>query len=213
MFAAVCVRYLEIKKKQVKLTLLINLLIALLILFITPVIFGINNLDNISSAFVLERFISLIGIVLLTPIFLPEQDKNIAELVESKYTSCIKIYLIRFILSIISLFIFISGFIVFMVLMSCEFDTLKFILGTFATAFFLGSIGFITSAVSNNVVFGYMASLGYYVFNMFNSSKLKNLYLFSLGKGSFTEKYWLLGIGAAFIFSGALFKHILRKLR
>jgi len=213
MFAAVCARYLEIAKKQVKLTLLINLLLALLILIITPVIFGIRNLDNIASAFVLERFVSLIGIVLLTPIFLPEQNKNIAELVESKYTSHIKIYLIRFIISAIFLFILISGFIFIMIMMSCEFDTLRFILGTFATAFFLGSVGFLTYAVSDNIVFGYMASLGYYVFNMFNGSKLKNLYLFSLGKNSFTEKYWLLGIGTAFIVTGILFKYNLRKIK
>jgi hypothetical protein len=213
MFAAVCVRYLEIAKKQIKLTLITNLLLALLILFITPVIFGINNLDNISSAFVLERFVALIGIILFTPIFLPEQDKNIAELVESKYTSHVKICLLRFILSTIFLFILISGFIIIMILMSCEFDTLRFILGTFATAFFLGAIGFLTSAISNNVVLGYMASLGYYVFNMFNASKTKIISLFSLGTGSFTEKYWLLGIGAALIVTGVLFRYIFRKIR
>jgi len=208
MFAAVCGRYLEIAKKQIKLALLVNLLIALLILFITPVIFGINNLDNISSAFVLERFVSLIGIVLLTPVFLPEQDKNTAEIVGSKYTSHIKIYLIRFVLSVVSLFALIGGFTTFMVSMSCEFDILRFILGTFATAFFLGAIGFMTSAVSDNAVFGYMASLGYYVFNMFNGGKVKIIPLFSLGTGNFAEKYWLLGIGATFAIIGLSFRRI-----
>ena len=206
MFTAVCARYSEIAKTQVKLTLRMNLLLALTVLFITPVIFGINNLDNTASAFVLERFVSLTGIIMLTPVFLPEQDKNIAELVESKYTSPIVIYITRLVLAAFSLLILISGFIIIMVLMSCEFDVFKFTVGTFSTAFFLGALGFIAYAISDNIVAGYLLSLGYYVFNMFSSSEqLKNIYLFTLGQNGFTEKYWLFGIGTAFVFASIYF--------
>lgn len=214
MFAAVCGKYLEIAKAQVKLTLRMNLLLAFAITILTPVIFGISNLDAAASSVVLERFVSLTGIIFLTPVFFPEQDKSIAEVAESKYTSPTGIYLTRLALAVISLFILISGFITVMFLMSCEFDVMKYIIGTFATAFFLGAAGFIAYAVSDNIVTGYLISLGYYVFNMSaGSDKLKNLYLFTLAKNNLTEKYWLFGIGAAFIITGILFKSVLRRIR
>ena len=213
MFAAVCARYSEIAKAQVKLTLRINLLLAAAVLCITPVIFGIDNLDSAASAFVLERFVSLTGIILLTPVFLPEQDKNIAEVAESKYTPMTGVYLIRFTLAAFSLLFLISGFITVMFLISCDFDLPAFIFGTFATAFFLGASGFVTYAVSDNIVAGYLLPLGYYVFNMFNTGEhLKNLYLFTLAQNGLTDKYWLFGLGAAFGIMGILFRYALRKI-
>ena len=214
MFAAVCVKYLEIAKVQIKLTLRMNLLFAVFITALTPAIFGINNLDYIASSFVLERFISLTGIILITPIFFPEQDKNIAELAESKYTSMTGVYFIRVILALVSLFLLISVFIIVMILMSCVFDTEKFIIGTFTTAFFLGALGLIAYAISDNIIAGYLLPLGYYTFNMFcGSEQLKNIYLFTLNKNSLTEKYWLFGIGMAFIIASILFKYIFKKIK
>jgi len=124
------------------------------------------------------------------------------------------VYLTRFILALVSLLLLISGFIVVMILLSCDFDISTFIIGTFATSFFLGSLGFIAYAISDNIVAGYLLSLGYYVFNMFsNSWQLRNLYLFTLAQNKLTEKCWLLGIGTAFIIASILFRYILRKIR
>jgi hypothetical protein len=213
MFAAVCVKYLEIAKAQVKLSLRMNLLFSVLILALIPVVFGVNNLDYIASAFILERFVSLTAIILLAPVFFPEQDKNIAELAESKYTSMTGIYFVRLVLSAISLFLLIIGFIAVMLLMSCEFDVLKYIFGTFATAFFLGALGFAAYAVSDNIVAGYLLPLGYYTFNMFSGSEqLKNIYLFTLAKESLTEKYWLISIGAVFAAAGIIYKQIIKSV-
>jgi hypothetical protein len=86
MFGAVCVKYSEIAKAQVKLALRVNLLFSVSVLPLIPLIFGIGSHGSRESAFILERFVSLTGIILITPVFLPEQDKNIAELAESKYT-------------------------------------------------------------------------------------------------------------------------------
>jgi cellobiose-specific phosphotransferase system component IIC len=79
-------RLLAIAKYQFKLILTANFTLAVALCLLTPIIFGIRYLDSYGSSFVLERFVSLIGIVLLTPLFIPEQDKNIAELVQSKQT-------------------------------------------------------------------------------------------------------------------------------
>ena len=208
------IRYLRILKVQIKLSLLVNLLVAIFILAITPLLFGIKYLDPIASSKVLERFISLIGIILITPIFLPEQDKNIAEIVESKYTSHIRTYLLRFFISIIAVFILISGFVAIMVFGSCEFNIPKYIIGTFLTAFFLGTLGAITYGFSDNIITGYLIPLIFYIWNMFSSSKeVKNLYLFSLVNDSFSEKYWLLGFGALFIIVVIFYKWFVIRIR
>jgi|GEM_PF-6886214 len=74
-------KYLEIARVQIKLSTKNNLPLAILCIILMPIIFGIQNLDSIASSMVLERFISIIGIILLTPLYLPEQDKNVAEIV------------------------------------------------------------------------------------------------------------------------------------
>lgn len=199
---------------QTRLTLRSNLLLAVLLTCLTPLIFGIKNLDSIASSYVLERFVALTGIVLLTPLFLPEQDENIKELTEAKYSSPNGVCTVRILLAVAALLLLISGFIGVMLMNSCEFNAGEFILGTFATAFFLGASGFLAYALSNNVVIGYLVPVCLYMVNMFSSSgKMKSLYLFSLSKGSLNEKYWLLGIGAAFIVAGLAFKWAGRKMR
>ena len=51
--------------------------LAVLILILTPVIFGITKLDEASAAMPLEMFVSLIGVILLVPVFLPEQKDEV----------------------------------------------------------------------------------------------------------------------------------------
>ena len=64
-------------------------------LLLTPVLVGTENLDQQGAAVPLEMFVALIGIILLTPVFLPEQNAEIHDLVASKYVSVLRIYLIR----------------------------------------------------------------------------------------------------------------------
>ena len=51
---------------------------------LTPVLFGITNLDSKAAAVPLEMLISIIGIILLVPIFQPEQDDEVKDIVASK---------------------------------------------------------------------------------------------------------------------------------
>lgn len=198
---------------QLKLTLFPNALLAVAIALITPLLFGINNLDSTASSVVLERFVALSGIVLCTPLFLPEQDHNIREVIESKVTSLSGTYLIRLTLAVVVLLCILSGFIGVMLLNHCQFAAGPFIFGTFATAFFLGSIGFAAYSLSGSVAIGYMLPLGYYMLNIFSGVRLGKLYLFSLASGSLREKYWLLGGGVILIGIGILYRSMVRKIR
>ncbi len=213
MSEVICKKFLDVTKVQIKYFLWVNILLSIALVIATPLLFGVKNLDSIASSFVLERFVALIGIVLFTPLFSPETDKNISELVESKNTSPTFVYLSRLLVSILVLVTLIAISIITMWLGACEFNVIRFGFGTLSTALFLGSLGFVTFAISSNVVVGYMLPIAIYMLNLFQGEKLKMLYLFSLSKNDLNEKYWLLGCAMILFLIGVLYKYCIRKLR
>lgn len=183
-----------------------HLFIALMIAILTQVLFGIASLDAREAAQPLERLLSLAGPVLLTPIFLPEQNENIRDLIRSKRTDHLAVCVIRLIYSIFFLAVILGAFTYIM--RCCESAvTAHHFAGGFATALFLGALGFFFAGISQNTIVGYMVSVIYYIVNFGVKDELKNLYLFSMSAGSFTEKYWLLG-GSAILF---LFTFVILK--
>ena len=62
---------LEIAKTNLRHNSLLSIVAAVLLCLITPLLIGTANLDRNSAAMPLEMFVSLIGIVLLTPVFQP----------------------------------------------------------------------------------------------------------------------------------------------
>ena len=203
---------LVIAKYQFKLILNANIALAFALCLLTPFLFGMRYLDNYGSSFVLERFVSLVGIILLTPLFVPEQDKNIAELVQSKRTYHTLTVALRLVMSLLLMALCIAVMVAVMRYCHCVFETGRFYIGTFATALFLGAIGFIFHAMTNNVIVGYLAAFTYYLLNFTSGIKLKNLYLFSLARNSMNEKFWLLGVGLFLILGSVLWKHYYSKM-
>ena len=78
----------ELWSKIIKINLRYNflphLVTALIIVLLAPVVFETDSLDAKLSAQPLEMFLCLAGAILFTPIFLPEQDENIRDLIRSK---------------------------------------------------------------------------------------------------------------------------------
>lgn len=203
-------QYLQISKINLKHNFLPQFLLSVLIILITPIIFGINNLSSSASWTPLEMFVSLIGIVLLVPVFIPEQNYEIADVVGSKFTSTSFVYIVRMIYSIAALIIFISLFCMGMKICGSEIYFLH-ISGTIATSIFLGSLGIFALALSNSVIVSYMIPLIYYIINFMGAKKLGNFYLFSGMNGSFNEKAWLFFSGISIIGVSLLLKHIIQK--
>lgn len=186
---------------------------ALGFLFLLPLIQGVKNLDPISSAIVLENYVSIVGIILLVPVFAPEEDKEIDEIVSSKSMTQYKIYSTRIIVGLISSFILVSLFTLMLKYNNSNFPLIKYILGTYMSLIFLGSIGLFISAISGSTIFGYMASIGYLILNMMTKNKyVGNFYIVSMRLGSFSEKYWLLGGSIFLILIAIIIKKLKRKL-
>ena len=105
-----------------------HLMIALVIALLTQAIFGIASLDAREAAQPIERLLSLAGAVLLTPIFLPEQNESIRDLIRSKRTDYLAVCFIRLLYSIFFLAVIIGAFTLVMQCSESEVTIPSFIL-------------------------------------------------------------------------------------
>lgn len=192
--------------------MVLPLAVSAAILFITPILFGAENLDREWSALPLEMFISLVGVALLTPVFWPEEKKEIDDLVSSKYVDMSLIYLIRVITAMLLVTGFTGVFALYMRMRFCDVTCLLFA-GTVADAVFLGGLSLAAAACTDNTVIGYMASLVCYGVNCGAGSKLGNFYLFSMCISEYEPKLWLFGTGALLFLAAFLIKRVKRRWR
>ncbi|WP_461612527.1 hypothetical protein [Clostridium sp. Marseille-QA1073] len=204
---------LTLIKINLKLSILANLVFSVAFLFVLPFIQGISNLDTVSSAICLENYVAVIGIILLVPIFAPEEAREIDEIVVSKPMAQFIPYLVRIILNLVIIFVLVSSFTLILKHKGCDFPLIKYMLGTFLSAVFLGSVGLCSSSISGSTILGYMASISYLILNMATKNKyVGNFYILSMKNGSFDEKYWLFGGSIILILIAVVAKWLKRKL-
>lgn len=201
-------KYLKIARVNLKYNLFPNIIITILFLLISPILMGVTNLDYIRTAQVLEMYVALIGIIILIPIFLPEQDKNIKDLIKSKSTYIYSIYLIRLLEAILTLVIFLFIFIEILRLNKCNFPMVKYYFGTLAEALCLGGLGIFIYSIFDNIAIAYMLPIIYYTLSIGGNKILKKMYLFSMARGSYDEKIYLGVVGIILIIVGILYKSI-----
>jgi hypothetical protein len=181
-------------------------------LFLIPIIRGISNLDEIHTAECLEQSVAFIGILLFVPIVKPEQSSEIRAIVFSKKFSYTKILILRLIISTIALFILVLGFSGVMLTLDCRFTLWIYVAGTFVSAMALGCCGFLMSSLCNNVISGYFTSFGYFILNLLGTITYKSkLSLFSMSKGIYVTKIWLLAMSLLLIAGVFLYERIRKR--
>lgn len=204
-------RYWQIEKMNLKYHVPLHLLVCILMLGISPLLMGVANLTAENTAKVLERYTALIGIVMITPVFLPEQDKDLRELVYAKYMNGASVYLVRLLGNTLILAVFLGGYLFMLRQNNCSFPILKYYLGTGAEILFLGSIGLFFYGLSDNLIAGYMAAVVYYITAIGSGSKyLKMLYPFSMSDGRYAEKFCLFA-AAVLLTAAGIFLRCRRK--
>lgn len=204
--------YLEIAKVNLRHNALLSIAVSVVFILLIPLITGTANLDMNECAVPLEMFASLIGVLMLTPVFGPEQNTDIDDLVSSKYVGTGRIYLIRTIYAIVILALLIGLFTVYLGIQNCA-VTMELFIGTLSDAVFLGALGMMTSALCNNTVIAYMIPTVFYALNYGMGGKLGNYYLFSMAVGKFEPKIWMLVTGILLVTASILSKEIQKKFR
>ena len=197
----------EIAKSNLKHNMILSVGMSVAILLITPILFGAANLDREWAAIPLERLVSLVGIALLTPVFLPEESREIDDLVSSKYVEKNLIYLIRIATAMFLVTGFVGVFALYMRMRSCDVTGLLFA-GTVADAVFLGGLGMVGASCSGSTVMGYMAAFVCYGINCGAGTKLGRFYLFSMCVSEFSPKIWLFLTGILLILASLTVERI-----
>lgn len=179
-------------------------------MILTPILFGTTGLDSKAAAVPLEMLISIIGVILLVPIFQPEQDDEIRDIVASKYIDSTYVHLIRVAYSIIGIILLVLAFSLFMFVCGCEI-TIELIGGTIADAMFLGAIGLLTSAITSNTPVSFMIPLLYYVLNLTMKSKLGIFNLFAMMNGNYKPNIWIFISSLILVFVSIMIKKMFSK--
>lgn len=180
------------------------MLICAVMLILSPLVLGIRNLNGAQSAKVLETYVALIGIILFTPVFLPEQNKDLRDLITSKYTKIAEIYRVRIFLSMMTAFLLVFFYMMVMRAGNCEMEQWKYFFGTVVEIIAFGGLGVFAYGVSDNLIIGYMAPLMYYAAAIGMGEKyLRKLYPFGM-VSDYQTKYWLLAVGVVLLVTGII---------
>ena len=162
-----------------------HILLTVLFCVMSGFFVSFRNLDASQAAKVMEMYIAFTGILLLTPLFMPEQNREIWLLERSKATPLWQLYLIRVLEAIVLLMAIVTVFVFLMRQGGSVFSVGSLWLGSIAEIFFLGSIGFFVSGITNQVILGYMVSVLYFMVNIGGSKYLGKFALFQMMKGSY----------------------------
>ena len=176
-----------------------HLMLLLLLVVFSGGFVSFRGLGDAQAAKVMEMYVAFTGILIFTPLFMPEQDKEIWNLERSKGTSMWQVYLPRILLALLVCLLVISLFVGLMERGGGEFDAGILFRGACCEILFLGSIGFFASAVTNQVVIGYMIAVIYFAVNIGGGKFLGKFALFKMMRGEYgTWMYWLLGAAVLF---------------
>lgn len=204
-------KYVKITASFVKRQYFPHLLLVLLFAALSGGFVSFKGLEDAQAAKVMEMYVAFTGILLLTPLFMPEQDREIWDLERSKGTAMWQLYLPRILLAALVCILVISLFMGLMERGGGNFDVGRLYLGACCEILFLGSIGFFASAVTNQAVIGYMLAVVYYAVNIGGAKYLGKFALFQMMKGEYGSWiYWLLG-AAALLGSGVVVRERMRR--
>lgn len=193
-------RYLKIATVNVRHNLLYHVWICILLVVMAPLFMGTENLDQFSVAKIVEIYLSLVGIVLFIPTFIPDMNKDIRDLIYSKKEPVPVLHFIRVLEALVIMVVIGILFLKYLELGDCQFSLGKMFYTFLANGLFLGGLGMLMFSLFDQAVFAYMIPLIYYVVNFGAGKKqLGRFWLFSMQAGSIEEKHYLLGFGILFI--------------
>lgn len=198
-------RFAALVKENLRFHLPIPFVLSLGLVVLSPLFVGIRNLSPQETAKVLEYVLVFLGILLFPPVFLPEQNPEVRDLLRARYTSLGTLYGIRVILALLSALALTGVYLAVLKEGNCSFELWKSYGGTISGIVFLGGIGIFAYGLTSQVVIGYMIPLLYYVLCMgAGPKKMGVFYLFAMTQGEFSWKIWQAGAGVLLLGAGIL---------
>lgn len=205
-------KYSQAARANLKFECLPHFLLTVLLCALCPVIFGLNDLSAAEAAVPLEMIVSLSGALLLTPLFLPEQDKTLAGILYTKRTPPWCIHTLRACYSVFFVLLISGAFTGLLYLLNSDVGMTHFA-GTVSTALFLGGAGAAVFAVSGNIAAAYMAPAILYVFAIAGGANMGVFDLLMMSRGDFSGKPWQLAAGLLLIAGAVIYRSGRRAIR
>lgn len=166
-------------------------LAAAALLVLTKLIFNIDALEGAAVAQPLELLMVWIGPSLLVPVFLPEQNPEIRDVVRARKTSYLHICILRILystLTVVLMTLLFTG-----IMKAGESQILPYhIWGSICSALLLGALGLAAAGISGNAAGGFMVCMLYYLASYGMGRRLGVFSLFSMSKGQMNGKGWQL---------------------
>ncbi|MCM1179819.1 MAG: hypothetical protein NC347_06165 [Clostridium sp.] len=161
-----------------------HMIVAVLFCVVSPLFMGVENLDEVRVAIILERYLCFLGVILMVPLFLPDTNKNIRDLIASKKVPLAGIRCFRLFEAVVFIMILLLAYLLFLKQGNCQFRFGACFFAAFSTCLFLGSLGILFYSVIDNIALAYMIPLFYY--------------MVSTGAGvKYLDKFWLFGFSVA----------------
>ncbi|MDE6433622.1 MAG: hypothetical protein K2L07_05275 [Lachnospiraceae bacterium] len=174
----------SIVKANWKHNLLSHTIVAVLLCVVSPLFMGVENLEEVQVAMILERYLCFLGVILIVPLFLPDTNKNIRDLIASKKMPITGIRCLRLLEAVVFVVILLLAHLLFLKQGNCQFRFGACFFAAFSTSLFLGGLGILFYSIIDNIALAYMMPFLYYMLSMGAGAK-------------YLGKFWLFGFSVA----------------
>lgn len=182
-----------------------HLLLAAVFCLCAPLIVSFGNLSESGCAAMMEKYGLFAGLLLMTPLAMPEQDAQLWQLEKSKACPMEWLMTLRILGAAFVLGIAVVGFEAALAHGNSSFDPWLLGRGAYVEYLFLGSISFFFGVLTNQAVLGYMVGVFYYLASLGGYRKLLRVFsLMQMQRGSYDFWPWMLGGAAVFLLAGTL---------
>jgi hypothetical protein len=198
-------RCFKIAKVNWKHNLMPHTIVAVLLCVASPLLMGVENLDEPQVAKILELYLSFLGMILLIPVFLPDTNKDVRDLIASKKIPITGIRIIRMLEALVVLTVLLTVYLAALKYGKCQFRFGTCFYAAFATCLFQGGLGVLLYSVIDNIALAYMIPFLYYIISMGAGNKylgkfwLSGFSYSSAMGGNAEDKLYLLVAGAVML--------------
>lgn len=199
-------RYKYVLTSELKYRIFENIIFSIVVLLFIYIVFGLNNISKEIETIVIERGLPVIGIIMISPLFQYELDKDLYDVLKLKNISIVKIIFLRLILRIVT---FTSIILIYGKLLNSEsFKYINVVYHSLSLGLLFSSIGVFFFGITKNIVFSYLVPTIFLSFQWMSSyKKIGELYLFRwyVSLKSYDDFYLLMSL--FFLFLGAYLFH------
>lgn len=189
----------EVLTKNLRIAFSYPVLLCMGILVLAVMLFPAAGLSDTLASKPIEMLLPFLGVVLMSAVYLPEQDRDLRESVYCRRIGLETIRFLRVGIAWILLVFFVAAFCIYLRENECA-VTPYMIWGGISSALFMGGITYFVAGLSGQAMNGILVAVVYYISNYGLKSRLGVFFLFRMSSGVLSGKSWLALAGVLLMF-------------